>query len=219
MMEMEMGTMFGVRGEWVQGTPIRAEDWWKRTYFERLPDDFNPEDPRGVEYSDCDGDWVEQADVPAFEEMVESHRRYAAWVAEHGEDPLNEYYVRDPIVHREVWECQAAVTDGSVVAFRVRLAASNTEHAGETAQHVVEADWVSITGHRHQWYFDMEGMTLDEADAHVVAGTYDVDTSGNGTVVLTSAPHPDAFKRIEVTREMLQAAAKRHLTDKTVECV
>jgi hypothetical protein len=225
--QIEIVTEFYVSGEWIQGTTVRASDWRKRTFFEHCPVNFDPENPElGVEYSeihdeDDEHEWIEKTDVPSLEEAWESHRRYGQWVATHGEDPLGEYYVRNPIVHDEAWECLAEVrgfnSDTPVLTpSKVRCASYTSTGGGESlaltavpAEEMKHSTWADIEEAKEavRDYFILEGVTLDEVDKHVVGGSLKIDETGTGTVILTSAPDQDAFRRTEVTPDMLRDAA------------
>lgn len=216
--QVETVTEFYVSGEWIQGTTVRASDWRKRTFFEHYPVNFDPENPElGVEYSEFDGDdheWIEKTDVPSLEEVWKSHRRYGQWVSIYGEDPLGEYYPDNPIVHDETWQCLVEVRPPLLTPSKVRCDVYKCDNESGSLELIaagfsINATWINIEEAKEavREYFIMEGVTLYEVDKHVVGGSLKIDETGTGTVVLTSAPDQDAFRRTEVTPDMLRDAA------------
>lgn len=54
-------------------------------------------------YSDGNHEPIDEDDLPSPKEELESWRRYAAWVLEHGQDPLENYHVKHVVETVQPW--------------------------------------------------------------------------------------------------------------------
>ena len=102
-----------------------CETWHKQ--FVWCHDD--PLNPYTICDEDGDHEACDEADLPTIEEHDKAWLEYARWVVEHGQDPLDNYYVKPSRAVRERW--QIRVNDS--VAGPILLAARRDKRTYRTA--------------------------------------------------------------------------------------
>lgn len=85
-------------GDIICTIPCRDAGHWRVRHFWAYGDGT---------YSECDSDGnhddIDEEDIPSLDDQHMAWQEYSAHVAETGEDPLNEFFVKRHVLRREAW--------------------------------------------------------------------------------------------------------------------
>ena len=157
-------------------------------------------------YSDGDHETVDESDVPTYDEVKKSWREYSEWVAEHGDDPLGEFFIDQPPERKFVATFGDSIL--GIMLLRVRTGSGRHVSMLKLPAQVIEYLTVKGTGgNGGQPYIQQDWKNLAEV-RDAMSQSPDFKFRKRHLIVSFSVRIPHTEKK---RASLLRAAAKKHL--------